>query len=270
MTKVDINQLELPKVSHCAEQALSMLSHPDPDLRDLENVIMGDPILAAGLLKYANSPLYRRSSEVSNVHTAVCLLGSKNIRSAIVSAVLHHALPQHTPITESILHHMVRISMLCKQVAAEVSPAHIEDLEFLGLIHDVGMLVLAVNFQSEYKRLVLEAAESEMSTEELEQKWFGIDHDSVGKLVAREFRLPAQHVELMASYHKPLVLDDFSNEVQRDYSILEIAHHMYIALYQHKIRFVIDRFNHPLQELCDFSGLKSTKYTEMVQYASGW
>jgi len=38
---------------------LGYLSGEDPDMNEVDNIIMQDPVLAGTLLRYANSPLYR-------------------------------------------------------------------------------------------------------------------------------------------------------------------------------------------------------------------
>ncbi|VAX03186.1 hypothetical protein MNBD_GAMMA20-483 [hydrothermal vent metagenome] len=54
---VAIDELEIPQASAQAAQVLEMLAEADPDFNALEEALMSDPVQAAGLLRYANSPL---------------------------------------------------------------------------------------------------------------------------------------------------------------------------------------------------------------------
>lgn len=223
---IDINQLELPKASPSAARALGIITAPEPDTRALEQAIMQDPILASTLLRYANSPLYRRPQEIANVPTALRLLGLKSVHSAIVNATMRALLPCDNALARRILEHMTTTSMLCRIIARHCCRAAADDLEFLGLIHDVGMLVLAVNFSGPYECIVATALNEALEIDRLELDEFGLTHDPVGARVARDFRLPARHAELLAGFHSREPLAAVTDERTRDTAILALAHRL--------------------------------------------
>ena len=223
---VNINQLELPKASAYAAEALEIITGPEPDSKKLEQAIMCDPILASTLLRYANSPLNRRYHEITNVPAALRLLGLKSVHSAIVTATMHSLLPDDSATGKQILGHMVAISMMCKLIARHCCRAAADDLEFLGLIHDVGMLVLASNFAAPYRRIVETAMEEAVEIDRLEYAEFGLSHDSVSAHVAHDFRLPALHVELLRSFHQREPITEVNDDRARDICVLALAHRL--------------------------------------------
>ena len=223
---VNINQLELPKASAYAAEALEIITRPEPDSKKLERAIMCDPILASTLLRYANSPLNRRYHEITNVPAALRLLGLKSVHSAIVTATMHSLLQDDSALGKQIIEHMVDTSMMCKLIARHCCRTAADDLEFLGLIHDVGMLVLASNFAAPYRRIVKTAMEEAIEIDRLEYAEFGLSHDSVSAHVAHDFRLPALHVELLRSFHQREPITEVNDDRARDICVLALAHRL--------------------------------------------
>ncbi|WP_455205062.1 HDOD domain-containing protein [Kaarinaea lacus] len=222
--EVNLNQLQIPKASAYAAKALEIVSSESPDMKALEHSIMHDPLLASSILRYANSPLNRRATQVTNIPTALKLLGLKSVRSAIVSAAIRSFLPTDSSVGQVILSHMVEISMLCKLIAAVVCPTERDDLEFLGLVHDVGMLTLAANFTETYEELINTAKNQNTPIDELEKQTLNICHSMVSARTAQEFRLPQSHIELLRHFHHHQVALKINDERDRDTCILALAH----------------------------------------------
>ena len=70
-------------------QLLRAVNDNDVSRRDLAALIVRDPALTGNLLKLANAPFYRVSSQpVESIDRAIALLGTDGIRSLIAAAVL--------------------------------------------------------------------------------------------------------------------------------------------------------------------------------------
>ncbi len=223
---VNIDQLELPRASAYAVQALEIITSPEPDSKKLEQAILCDPILASTLLRYANSPLNRRRQQITNVPTALRLLGLKSVHSAIITATMHSLLPDDSSLGKQILDHLLATSLMCKLIARHCCRTSADDLEFLGLIHDVGMLVLASNFSTAYRNIIATAVSEGTEIDRLEQAEFGLSHDSVSARVAHDFRLPERHVELLRSFHQRDAISEVNGDSARDICVLALAHRL--------------------------------------------
>ncbi len=221
---VAVGELEIPQASAEAARALQMLGEAEPDFTALERVLMNDPVLAGELLRYANSPLFRRAGEVTNVPTAVRLLGLKNVRSAIVMSTLNSALPVDSPVAKDILGHLVSIATLCRSIAQVCCRAKMDDMALLGLIHDVGMIVLATNFADSYHALRARSAAESLPLDILEVETYGLCHDDLAERVCRAFRLPVSYLEVLNSLHcHPPGLTGTESQ---EWGILILAHHL--------------------------------------------
>jgi len=70
-------------------QLMHAVNDTDVSRRELAALIVRDPALTGSLLKMANAPFYRASSEpVESMDRAIALLGTEGIRSLIASAIM--------------------------------------------------------------------------------------------------------------------------------------------------------------------------------------
>ena len=56
----------------------------DISFKELESIILLDPALTAKILKVANSALYARQREITNLQQALTLLGFKMVKSLVL------------------------------------------------------------------------------------------------------------------------------------------------------------------------------------------
>jgi HD-like signal output (HDOD) protein len=223
---ISLEQLNFPQVSSQAAQVLAALSAAEPDLKEVERAVLHDPMLAGALIRYANSPLYRRGGEVSNVPTAIRLIGLKNVRSAVVMSTLRSSIPVDCAVSRIVLDHLQAIAVLCKLIAHGCCPQAANDMELMGLIHDMGMLVLTTNFADEYRQLLERSHQEGITLDELERDIFGFSHDQIAARALHEFRLPKRHENVLMHFHQAGTDSELEPDMRRERAILMLAHHL--------------------------------------------
>ncbi len=221
---VNISQLDMPGVSPQGLEIMELVSVDDPDIHKIEEKIMQDPALASSVIRYANSPLYRRRDEITNVPNALTMLGLKNVRSAVVMATLHAVSNGNSVVNNLVWKHGQMIAMLCKLIAIKVKPTVADDAEFVGLIHDLGALVLAANLGDEYEALYQRTIDEEQSLEKIEKEQLGISHDQVMLHLASQLRLPDKLTEILSSIHVREKLTQTEHEADYVHAIVSAAH----------------------------------------------
>jgi len=233
---IDISQLPMPQVSSSGVQLLDLLSAAEPDFKKLEQIVSQDPTLASSVIKYANSPLFHRQSKISNVQAALGLLGLKNIRSAVVMAIMRSVNEkQKNPIDDVIWEHSQRISLLCRHIARVCAPALADDMQFIGLIHDIGMLVLNHFDAEHYKKLIAQAksatqTDKDKNLDVLEFQFFGLTHDVVSVRVCDSFRIMEQVSLVIGVYHNRDGVDALDTEIDRMAGMLSLAHYLELQI----------------------------------------
>jgi HD-like signal output (HDOD) protein len=221
-----LDQLTFPKASPQAAKVLAMLSAEDPDMKEVDHLIMQDPVLAGTLIRYANSPLYRRGGEISNVPMATRLIGVKNVRSAMVMTALRATCPSDNDVTHAVLKHSLAIAALCKLIARESCAGSADDLELLGLIHDIGMAVLATNVEETYQALLSRAQAENLALDELETAEFGFNHDQIAVKALHEFRLPKRHEMVLTHFHQLPDESVMDEDMKKERAVLMLAHRL--------------------------------------------
>jgi len=223
---LDLSQLTLPSVSPEGLKILDIIANPEPDIKLLAKTILSDPTLASTLIKYANSPLYRRANKISNVPTAIRILGIKNIRSAVAMATMRAIAKPETFTSQAILNHNLDIALLSKLIARTTHPELADDLEFLGLIHDMGMLILNQSFPEEYQTLFFRSINDRIPITTLEEQ-FVLTHDIIMAAVSERFRLPELYVDILANYHSHKPTTSLNQRTSHYLCILDLAHHLW-------------------------------------------
>lgn len=227
---IDLSRLTLPAVSPEGLKVLDIIASAEPDIKLLEKTILSDPTLASTLIKYANSPLYRRANQVSNVPSAIRILGLKNIRSAVAMATMRAISEPETPTSRAILNHNLDIALLAKLIARKTLPGISDDMEFLGLIHDMGMLILNQSFPDEYRQLFKCSIEQEISISVLEEQALGVTHDIIMAAISERFRLPESYVDTLANFHIHKPTNSLEQRTGHYVCILDLAHHLWPAI----------------------------------------
>ncbi len=221
---LDISQLDMPGVSPQGLQVMELVTADDPDIHKIKEKIMQDPALAGTVIRYANSPLYRRRKEITNVPNALTMLGLKNIRSAVVMATLHAISDTHSAVNNSVWKHGQLVAMLCKLIAIKIKPTVADDAEFVGLIHDLGILVLSSNLGDEYEVSYQRALDENQPLEVVEQETLGLSHDQVILHLASQLRLPDKLKNILSSTHSYKKIAQLEQEEDYIHAIVTIAH----------------------------------------------
>lgn len=133
----------VPRLPAIIPLLLQQLRDPNASARDYVAVIRQDPVVAAAMLKIANSVYFNPyRKRIENFEHAVVTLGIEGLRLVLSTAVLqpivrgqNHKLPQQ------IWDHSLACAVCCQQLAQR---AHLDPFKayLLGLVHDVGVVTL--------------------------------------------------------------------------------------------------------------------------------
>ena len=78
----------LPTISKVVLELLEMLNDPDTPTTAIVRAIRKDQVLAAKVLRVANSSFYGRSGEVSSLDVAIGTLGLHTLRTTVLTTGL--------------------------------------------------------------------------------------------------------------------------------------------------------------------------------------
>jgi HD-like signal output (HDOD) protein len=167
------------------------------------------PDLAAEVLRLANSPLYGMERRVDRLDRAVSLVSTSVLRDLALSMTMGrvaHAMPDlgGSLSPERLRTRLVAVARAAGVVARAANVPLVEEARAAGILHDVGLIELALRDGAALQQAHDEAAAAGAPTLEFERARFGVDHAELGRELVDGWKLPESVVHAVAWHHEPL------------------------------------------------------------------
>jgi putative nucleotidyltransferase with HDIG domain len=198
--------LTLPSLPSAFIAAVELLSNDDASAASCIAAIERDQALTVRVLRLANSPFYGAQGQVSRIGDAVQMLGLRTVASALAAVSLRTALGSLRCdgfCFASYWRHTLCTAIAARELA-QVASRDAGEAFLLGLLHDVGKLILAMT-SPELESQALQLVRSDgLTMHDAEQLLLGVTHAEVGAVVARQWNFPAAFAEAIADHHRPV------------------------------------------------------------------
>jgi putative nucleotidyltransferase with HDIG domain len=183
-----------------AASFLAELSQPNISLAALSQIIEADPALTARVLSLARE----QALTAASVAEAMEKLPAAAVRDAILSVKVFQVFDANydpdkiRPLPRKQLAiHALAVACAAKEIAQVIWPQPFVDPQLAfstGLLHDIGKLAIDEVMPKSFERVVNEAKAAGASGADIERKYLGLDHCTVGKRLAEKWGLPSQIV----------------------------------------------------------------------------
>ena len=195
--------LKLPALPTALAEVIQIQRSPSPDHDLLVEVIEKDPALALYVLRQINSAYYGLRKQVSQIDRAVTLLGSKKVCNLVLAAALKQSFPKvKGPTARVVYQHILKNSVataaFSRDLAEHLLLSSSETAFTVGLLHQIGRLVLLFNASDQYIPLWYTRipAENKVSLTspfpQAEQARFKTDYLHLGAMVLQRWSLPEE------------------------------------------------------------------------------
>lgn len=195
---------DLPILPQVHAQAMKIAQNPESNIGELKEVLKYDPALTATILKVANSAYYGFSHKIESLQTALVMLGLREVIRLIVTAAIVHTFPtdQMSPRfpAERFWLHSVSTGLLAQYLVSKLKLATNADVFTGGLLHDLGRVLLAAHFPTEYDKVITHSIQKKVTPRIAERQVLGIDHSAIGGYLSTRWELP-EALEAMIRYH---------------------------------------------------------------------
>lgn len=189
-------------------RALSALVRSEHSLNSqIAEIIRRDPSLSARLLKMVNSVYFGLSTRVNNIEEAVFFLGLRQIRELSMATPVIEELDQWQQTTSSGLPwkdlwtHSISTAIVTREILASTSLQIDDDTDYLvGLLHNVGKVVMAYSFPDELRALLATPAPTVGEVCRLERELIGWDHAEIGAYYIARHQL-SEEIVFAVQYH---------------------------------------------------------------------
>jgi len=191
----------LPPLPDALQAVLEAMQQEHGSLRRSIALIERDQALTAAVLRLANSAFYGVPGQVHRIDDAIRLLGLRNVAAVLSASALRQSL--HTdacaPFSFPAYWAHALLSALAARALALRSGAE-PDAAFLGgLMHTLGLLVLAALLPEPTGQALTLARQRHIANEEAEHAVLGFSHRPLGALLLARWRFPDDVVQAVAS-----------------------------------------------------------------------
>ncbi len=200
---------DLPTLPTIVLQLHRVLDDPRAGPARVAQVIEQDPALTTRLLRVVNSAFFAGGGpRLTSVPAAVAKLGMNHIRSTcLVMAVVKAFGKQSGRFDhEQFWAHSATVAELASRLWARVGDERTvssDDAYVVGLLHDVGLLVIDQHFPDELTELLLTRDDDSAPLATLEEAQMGIDHGAVAGLLLGRWSLPPFVADAVTHHNHP-------------------------------------------------------------------
>jgi len=182
----------LPSPTSIAVKIITVANEPEIDLHRIIKILNCDPALASKILRIANSPIYRYSKKIENLHQALMVLGLNATISLALSFSLMKSLQTSRGSGLDYALYWKRALLAgttCRVLGATCRLTQIEELYLSSLMQDLGMLALDQVFLDLYNRPELDQT-CHANVIAHEHQLLGVNHAAVGSWLLTQWNFP--------------------------------------------------------------------------------
>jgi len=195
LARIESDRLIVPAMPAVALRCLHTLRDPEFQIKKLVSQLESDPVLAALVLRYANTAAM--GAAMRHLNQAVARLGAQRVKTIVMEHASHELFQSPdkriAEANRKIWEHSLAVALLSRDLATATGSPD-ADLAYLGgLLHDVGKPVLA-SMMLEAERKLGTGRSGWIDSE----RWINgvaMAHRRVGTAVATQWNLPAEVTE---------------------------------------------------------------------------
>ena len=174
-------------------------------LADLQSLVESDIALSGRLMQVANSSFFGVREQVTSVRRAISLLGFATVRTLALGFFFNEEFGKlrlpGLPYPD-LPRFALASSVLAESIAHEQDPDRKAEAACLGLLHESGVIIMAMTFGSHYRQMLKLGTSTSAELAGLEQRTFGLSHPLAGQLLFESWRLGPDLASAVANHHR--------------------------------------------------------------------
>ncbi len=240
----------VPPLPHVVAELLREVQDANATAASVAAIAANDPSLAAGLLRTVNSSAFGLTRKVTAVSDAVSYIGFNTVKSMVLRLQLDHTLgsaaaasdPETATDVEDVWVHSLVVSYIADVLADRVVGVDRGFAATLGLLHDLGKLVVLSRFPGEAARLRVAPLVADEPLLEREARVLGVDHAALGANLAGRWGLPGDLVRAIRWHHNPGRAFEPSDPkpLHQAVAVVQVANQLAKYLYVYQDRTELD------------------------------
>lgn len=196
----------LPTVPKVAQELIRQFDDPHTDIDMLAHSIERDPVIAAKVLRLANSARFRGLHDSTSVEDAAMRLGFNTLRTLVLASVMSGAFRANPGFDlKAFWRHSFEVAGLCRLLARQHGVD--ADTAFTcGVMHNIGELLIQSGAPEYASRMHHDTSSAGHAADETLQLGFG--YPEVGAELVRRWQLPVVIQDAIAYQVRPAAAPD--------------------------------------------------------------
>ena len=190
----------LPTVPGSLKRISSIIEKPSVSLEQIGRFISNDPALATKVLKMVNSAMYGFPGRISSISHAIMLLGLNVVKGLLLGVSVFEIMEK---MMSGLWVHSLGCAIAAGEIANKLNIKDPEEISVAALLHDIGKVIMILEYQKEYEGIIKEASTEECLIYDVEKTFFTETHTTVGMWLAGKWNFPRKLVEVIAYHHTP-------------------------------------------------------------------
>jgi putative nucleotidyltransferase with HDIG domain len=202
----------LPRV---VGRAMARLDTPHASASDIGEIIAQDPALCGRLLQIVNSSFYGFPSRINTISRAITIVGTPELTDLVLGSTvvdLFSRLPGQLIDSHEFWEHSLYAGVVAKILARYLRAPNTERCFIMGLLHDIGLLVLYRQRPGPERTAIELASQKQLPLYLAEREVLGFDHGEVGARLMRAWHLPESFATTALHHHQPSAADRYRLE----------------------------------------------------------
>jgi len=221
-----VNQSTISTIGSVVTRIIAIINDPDATAKELVEIILTDPPLAANILRLVNSAYCAPKTKIADIQQAVIFIGFEALKELALNQKVCEIFKRSMAINgysrPRLWKHSVAVALFGKMLYRREFVQRGENAYALGLLHDLG-IIIEDQFRNEQFRQSLEmASPKSCPLTDAEREMIGYDHAQVGMALSVNWNLPDDIVDGIGYHHNPLEAPEASSGIAQ---VLHIANH---------------------------------------------
>ena len=197
----------LPTLPHILIKLIKICQDEEVTLHKISKIIEKDPSLSVKMLRLVNSASRGLAKKVVSIDQAVALLGTNAIKNIAVCASIHQAFGaakgEGSLNLKTFWWHSLRCAVMSRLISEEIHYNDHDEAFLAGLLHDIGRLIIYINFEDEYADLLKNYKDQpdQILAGEIQ---LGVPHNEIGAWLLQRWDLHPLMVDSVLYHHEPL------------------------------------------------------------------
>ncbi len=216
-TKLENAVERMPAFPKSVQMILEVSRHINCTPKDILEIIEKDPVMTIKVLKVINSAYFSLPYKINSLDRAVVYIGINTIKNLALSLATIGILPLKNQAgfdMNDYLQHSLVSAGIARQLATRFAAGDIDPMDcyIAALLHDFGKVVFAQFMPEEFSKALKLSEETGRPLYETEEEVIGINHASVGAMLAKRWNFSNELIDCVRDHHSFPVAENLMAE----------------------------------------------------------